>query len=422
MYIERNITEYLKNTVKSSLVTLVTGSRQVGKSTLIRHSFPEYNYVTFDNIEALELARNDVKAFFKKYKYPLIIDEFQYAPNILSEIKLIVDEIKYENLNNKKTKVSKNNLTKKNKSYGYFILTGSQRFESMKNIKESLAGRVSIINLYGLTNREIKKDKVKAFLPDKIDGNYKYKNSKNIFEKIYKGSFPEIQDISDDMIDNFFENYINTYIERDVKNIINISDKIKFIKFVRNLAARTSQELNMTDICNGIDITIATGNKWLSLLEDTNLIYLLPPYFNNAINRIIKRPKIHFMDTGLASYLAGYHSIEAIERSAYAGSIFETYVVSEIIKSHVNAGLNIKDKFYYIRNSNNVEIDLIMNINNTFYPIEIKKSHTPDKSCIKNFSLLHKSKVKTGNGIVICDRNDCMPIDSENMMIPVEII
>lgn len=411
MYIERNISEYLKRRIDSSFVTILTGSRQVGKSTLLRHLLPNYTYVSFDDIEILELARNDVKAFFKKYVPPLIIDEFQYATNILSEIKLIVDELKFKEIENEE-------VNKK----GLFVLTGSQRFEAMKSVQESLAGRVAVINLYGLTNREILKKGAKRFLPSEIDLKFKVNDNKNIFEKILKGSYPEIQNLKNKTIDEFFADYINTYIERDVKNIIDISDKIKFLNFMRNVAALTSQELNMERICNGIGISIVTGNKWLSLLVNTNIVYLLQPYFNNHIKRIIKRPKIHFFDTGLLAYLAGYHSVETLERGALAGSIFETYVVTEIIKSFVNVGEDINDKFFYIRNSNNVEIDLIINVNHTLYPIEIKKAYTPKSDSIKNFSLLSKANEQVGKGLVICNRDDCFPIDEHNYMVPVELI
>lgn len=411
MYIDRNISEYLKKRVSSSFISIITGSRQVGKSTLLRHLFPDYTYVTFDNIEVVDLAINDQKAFFKKYKLPLIIDEFQYAPNILHEIKIMVDMLKYEEVEKEKRS-----------NRGLFILTGSQRFETMKNVQESLAGRVSIINLYGLTNREIKKEKAKAFLPYDIDENYKNNERENIFNKIFKGSYPEVQDLGDKSLDEFFLDYINTYIERDIKNIIGISDKMKFIHFMRNVASITAQELNLTSICDGIGISSVTANKWLSLLVDTNIVYLLEPYYNNHISRLVKRPKLHFFDTGLCANLAGYHSVETLERSAFSGAIFETYVVTEIIKSHVNAGENIRDKFFYLRNNNGIEIDLLIMIDKTLYPIEIKKAFTPKRDSIKNFSILNKTNENVGRGLVICNRDDCFPIADDNIMIPAEII
>lgn len=411
MYINRNITEYLRQKVSSSFVTILTGSRQVGKSTLLRHLFPNYTYVTFDNIEALDLAVNDQKAFFKKFPFPIIIDEFQYAPNILSEIKMIVDELRFKEVEN----------DEKN-GRGLFILTGSQKFETMKNIQESLAGRASIINLYGLTNREIKKEEPKAFLPYDIDESFKTSENESIFNKIFKGSYPEVQDLGNKTIDEFFSDYINTYIERDIKNIIDISDKVKFVHFMRNIAGITAQELNLTSVCDGVGISSVTANKWLSLLVDTNIVYLLEPYYNNHIKRVVKRPKIHFFDTGLCANLAGYHTVETLERSAFSGPIFETYVVTEIIKSHINAGENINDKFFYLRNNNNIEIDLIMLIDKTLYPIEIKKAFTPKRDSIKNFSILSKTNEKIGSGLVICNRDNCFPITEDILMVPVEII
>ena len=213
-----------------------------------------------------------------------------------------------------------------------------------------------------------------------------------------------------------------TYIERDIRDLINIKDETKFLKFISNVAARTGQELNMTDICNSIDITNATGENWLSILKNTGTIYLLQPYSNNNIARIVKKPKIYFMDTGLACYLAGYVDATTLEKSAYNGAIFETYVVTEIIKSFTNNGIDVRRHLYYYRDNNGREIDLLIIQNNVVYPIEIKKSSNPGTTSIKNFGVVEKFGMEVGNGGVICMANSLFPIDKNNNYIPIELI
>ena len=243
-----------------------------------------------------------------------------------------------------------------------------------------------------------------------------------MFNKIIKGSYPEIYKNEEIDRNEYFETYIRTYIERDIRQLINVQDEIKFLKFISNVAVRTGQELNLTDICNGIGITSATAEKWLSILKNTGIIYLLQPYSNNNVARIVKKPKVYFMDTGLACYLAGYMDSVALEKSAYNGAIFETYVISEIIKSYINNGLDAKKYLYYYRDNNGKEIDLIIIKNNVVYPIEIKKSANPGKEVIKNFSVINKFGLEVGNGGVICMKSEIFPIDKENNYIPIELI
>ena len=220
----------------------------------------------------------------------------------------------------------------------------------------------------------------------------------------------------------FFETYIRTYIERDIRKLINIKDELKFLKFIGNVAVRTGQELNMNDICNGIGISNSTGENWLSILANTGLIYLLQPYSNNNVARIVKKPKIYFMDTGLACYLAGYLDAITLEKSAFNGAIFETYVITEIIKSYTNNGMDAKKYLYYYRDNNGKEIDLLIIYNNVVYPIEIKKSANPGKEAIKNFSVVEKFGMEIGNGGVICMKNELFPINEKNNYIPIEFI
>ena len=242
------------------------------------------------------------------------------------------------------------------------------------------------------------------------------------FDKIIKGSYPEIYKNKDIDRNEYFETYIRTYIERDIRQLINVQDEIKFLKFISNVAVRTGQELNLSDICNGIGITSVTAEKWLSILKNTGIIYLLQPYSNNNVARIVKKPKVYFMDTGLACYLAGYMDSITLEKSAFNGAIFETYIISEIIKSYINNGLDAKKYLYYYRDNNGREIDLLIIKNNVVYPIEIKKSANPGKESIKNFSVVNKFGLEIGNGGVICMKNEIFPIDRENNYIPIELI
>lgn len=417
-YIKRTIENAIRKNEKSFPVVMITGPRQVGKTTLlnmIMKENKEITYVSLDDLNARTLAIEDPELFFRTYETPLIIDEFQYAPNILSYIKIQVDKKRLENLENDKIKCN-----------GLYYLTGSQAFQTMKNITESLAGRVGILDLYGLSNREINKVEEDIFIPDleilKNKVKVKKLSTLKLYEKIIRGSYPELYKNQDMDKNKYFETYIRTYIERDIRQIINVQEELKFLKFINNIAARTGQELNMTDICNGIGISNSTGDRWLSILTNSGLVYLLQPYFNNTVARIIKKPKIYFMDTGLACYLAGYIDAVTLEKSAYSGAIFETYVISEIIKSYTNQGIEAKKYLYYYRDNNLKELDLLIIYNNIVYPIEIKKSASPKRDSIKNFEVVNKFGMKVGNGGVICMKEELFPIDKNNNYIPIELI
>ena len=415
-YINRTIEKSVNEISKTFPVVMITGPRQVGKTTLLNKIKEEknLNYVSLDDLKARSLAIEDPELFLRTYEYPLIIDEFQYAPNLLSYIKIIVDE----------KRLAK--LKKNTKSNGLFYLTGSQAFQSMKNVSESLAGRVGILDLYGLSNREINNKKEKIFIPElqllKEKEKCEKLSTQKLYERILNGSYPQIH--IDKKIDRekYYETYIRTYIERDIRDLINIKDETKFLKFISNIAARTGQELNMTDICNSIEISNATGENWLSILKNTGIVYLLQPYSNNNIARIVKKPKIYFMDTGLACYLVGYINNVTLEKSAYNGAIFETYVITEIIKSFTNNGVDVRRHLYYYRDNNGKEIDLLIIKDNVIYPIEVKKSCNPGKESIKNFKIVEKFGMKVGNGGVICMSKDLFPIDVNNNYIPIELI
>ncbi len=417
-YIKRSMEEQLNKMAKSFPVVMITGPRQVGKTTLlnsIKENDNNINYVSLDDLSVRALAIEDPEMFLEKYKFPLIIDEFQYAPDLLSYIKIIVDKKRLENLKDDNIKAN-----------GLYYLTGSQIFHTMKNVSESLAGRVGILELYPLSNREIESIKDSLFLPDLklLEDRKKGKRLEidNIYEKILQGSYPILYSNKDMDRTAFLSTYIKTYIERDIRELINVKEETKFLKFIECIAVRTGQELNINDISNSIGISNHTTEDWLSILVSTGLVYLLQPYFNNNVARIVKRPKIYFMDTGLACYLAGYMDSVTLEKSAFNGAIFETYVITEIIKSFANNGMDSRKYLYYYRDNNGKEIDLLIFYNNTVYPIEIKKNYNPGKESIKNFDITKKFGVNVGNGMVICLTKDLFPLDKNNFLMPIELL
>lgn len=417
-YISRTIEEKLISMIGKYQVIMITGPRQVGKSTLLsfisRKLDIKINRVTLDDLILRSQAQEDPELFLRTHEAPLIIDEFQRAPELLSYIKMIVD-----NENEKITFGEKESVET------LYFLTGSQIFETMEEISESLTGRVGILDLYGLSEREIEGKSSELFIPNiesiKKRERTEYKSTLDLYKKIYKGSYPELY-INDKDIEQYYSDYFRTFIEKDIRKLINIKDENKFIKFVSSLAARTGQEFIASSIASEIGIDDKTVNAWLSILKNTGVIYLLGPYMNNSVGRAIKREKIYFTDTGLACYLAGYVDYVTLEKSAYSGPIFETYVVNEIIKSFTNHGKDARKHLYYYRDSSQKEIDLLINYNNVIYPVEIKKSANPGKDAIKNFNVVDNFEAEKGNGVVLCMTKDIVAYDDNNYMVPIEYI
>ena len=418
-YIRRTIENSINSLIDKCPIVMITGPSQVGKTTLRNHlvatSKEKINYVSLDNLLIRSQAIEDPELFLRTYEPPLIIDEFQYAPDLLSYIKMKVDTARNNEMFGNGKKVGT-----------LYYLTGSQVFQTMKNVSESLAGRVGILDLYGLSERELEEIEEPVFIPDTEDPKNKQKRKSKstgeIFENIINGSYPEVNNENGRNREQFYEDYIRTYIERDVRQLINIKDENKFVKFISSVAARTAQEYNALDIANDIGVDSKTIDEWISILKNTHLVYMLQSYSNNNIQKTIKRPKIYFMDTGLACYLTGYMSSSTLERSAYNGAIFETYIMSEIIKTYTNNGLNPKTRLYYYRDTNQREIDLLIFYDNTVYPVEIKKSANPGKEAIKNFDLVNKFEVNVGTGIVLCMMENIMSIDNNNYFVPIEYI
>ena len=399
-YIKRNAEEVIKKAEKMFKAILVTGARQVGKTTMLKNLKPDIQYVTLDDMLLNQSAQEEPEMFLKSNQPPIIIDEVQYAPDLLRYIKIVVD-----NSNEK----------------AMFYLTGSQQFHLMKNISESLAGRIGIINLLGLSLREIKENNFNMpFTPreEYLEERKKYKMSipyEEIWDIIHKGAMPALYQEESDA-EMFFSMYVNTYIERDVRNLTQVGDTLQFLKFMTALASRIGQLLNLNSVANEVGISLPTAQRWLSILISSNIVYLLEPYYNNIMKRAVKTPKIYFLDTGLAAYLTKWKNKEVLEAGNMAGNFFENFVIVEILKSYYNAG-ELRPPLYFYRDKEKREIDLVIEQNGTLYPIEIKKSAKPTKNMIENFSVLDKVS-KVGEGAIICMYDRILDLDEKNKAIP----
>lgn len=408
-YIERAITPILKKRVSTSKCTLITGARQVGKSTLVKHEFPEYNRANFDDKLTRLQAKEEPKLFFLNNPCPLFIDEVQKENSIIEDIKMKVDE---------------------SEERGLFILSGSQKLELMKGISESLAGRVSITELSGLSMREINGVKFnRHFVPTEEYLKEREKDIKpysDLWETIHKGSYPELYDVERDW-QEYYSSYVSTYLERDINELIS-ADSITFTKFLIAVAARTGEMLNYANIASEVGVSEPTIKTWISILERTGIVFLLQPYSASALSRAIKTPKIYFRDTGLACYLTRWLTADALKCSAVAGNMFETFMVSEILKSYTNEGKDYKfNIFYYRGKDKNVaeenEIDLIIEEDGILYPIEIKMSGNPKANMGAANPVLDKIKEKSrGMGVVLCLVDKKTYLRENLVALPIEYI
>lgn len=415
MYIKRNIENKLIEASKQFASITIYGSRQVGKSTLIQHLFPTIPYVTLDDIEIRDYAIRDPKGFIKYYSSPLVIDEIQKAPQLLEYIKIEIDNMKKKFLSNNEPPKF------------LYILSGSNQFELQEAITESLAGRTCVFNLSSLSYNEIKGRKSYSYFNPSIDNlrdkeqllNGNYRSRKEIFEDIFVGGMPEYISLQLNR-DMFFKSYITTYIEKDVKQIISATKETTFMNFMKYVALRTACQIDYTEISRSIGIDARTVKGWISILETSGIIKVIQPYASNISDRIIKTPKLYFMDTGLCAYLCGIPSADILEKSAFAGAFYETYVISEIIKSFYNAYKKVDDIYYY-RDKDQHEVDLIIDSYDSIYPIEIKKGINP-VSHTKKFTILKKYKKRINTGLVIDSSNKVFPINDEVYYCPIDII
>ncbi len=309
-----------------------------------------------------------------------------------------------------------------NRENGMYYLTGSQMFHMMNNVSESLSGRVGILSMYSFSRAETEGRESIPFLPSKAKNTVSEDKISEIFERIIRGSMPQLVCDLGLQAEDYYGSYLQTYIERDIRNLVNIKDEGKFTKFISCVAARTSQEVNLADIAKDVEIDRKTADSWLSILVASGIVVLLHPYSGNTIKRIVKRPKLYFMDTGLACNLSMWNNARALELSAMAGAMFENYVVSEIIKGYANNGIDVRSRLTYYRDNNGKEIDLMVIENGKIYPIEIKMSADPGKKALKNFSVLDSLHEETGEGAVLCMSSSVIPLDEKNKLIPIKAI
>lgn len=405
MYIQRHLESQIREASKFYPVVMVCGQRQVGKSTMLNHiKEKERRYVTLDDGNARRLAEKDPALFFETYGFPLLIDEFQRVPSILLEMKRIVDQ---------KALAGEDNN-------GMYWLTGSQKFKMMKDVSESLAGRIAVFDMSGLSAAEIEGREAGVFYPvveelRKRAQKYQPKTVHEIYEQIFRGGMPKL--IATDLDrERFYTDYINTYLERDIKELALVGKLGEFYDFLVFMAARTSMELKYSEIANAIGISAPTAKEWVSILERSGIIFILRPYYNNITNRLVKTPKMYFMDTGLAAYLCRWPNAETLEKGAMDGAFFETYVVSEIVKSYYNAGK--RPDLYYYRDIDGKEIDLLFAEGDKIYPVEIKKAKAPDRAD-KNFSVLDKLKKDIQPGVILCMADEMLPFSRDVWYFPV---
>lgn len=416
MYYRRDIENYLKEMGKHFESIVVYGSRQVGKSTTIKHAFAnDFSYVSLDDADELETALARPKLFLDVHPWPLVIDEVQKAPKLLNEIKKRIDEERERKL--------RENLPKEL----MYILTGSNRFELQQGISESLAGRAAVIEMASFTQMEAIERKGELFHPDiatllKIekDGNVPYANQIDVFDRIFRGGMPDIV-VNNVPRDTYFRSYFDTYIERDVRSLINAASEMNFRKFVTYLAFRTAQQVNYEVFAREIGIDSATCKRWVSILQTSGIIVLLEPYMASISKRVIKAPKLYFMDTGLCSYLCKWASSEMLRECAMNGAFFETFVVSEVIKSFYNAGKEFENTLFYYRDIDQKEIDLLYVEADSIYPIEIKKGIAPTKPS-KNFNVLSKYGKTIKPGLVIDCTDKIRPINDMAYYFPVYLL
>lgn len=418
MYIKRNIEELVQKTEKGFKAVLITGARQVGKSTLLKHIYGGRKYITFDDPVLLSETKREPGLFFRNNKPPMILDEVQYISDLFPYIKIECD---------------------KTEKKGLFQMTGSQQYHLMKNVSESLAGRIAVLELAGLSLREIQGETFnRPFIPTV---NYleererKVKHCEDLWEIIHKGGYPALYDENVDW-QTFYASYVQTYIDRDINDLTNIKDKLKFTQFLTAIAARSGQILNYSSIAEQLEISSVTVKEWISVLEASGIIYILQPFSNSALNRAIKTPKLYFRDTGLACYLTRYPTAETAMNGAMAGALFETFAVSEVLKSFSNAGLDYRMYVTYYRGKDKIrrqkngqkaeqesEIDLLIEEGDTIYPIEIKLSANPRLSMTNAFDMIDKiTGKKRGNGVVICMYEAVQWLNERTVAIPIEYI
>ena len=409
MYITRHMEKPVMELNEQYPVLLLTGPRQVGKTTMLEHLIEVEGKgrkkVSLDDLTLRELAKTDPKMFFQLYQPPLLIDEVQYAPELFPYIKIMVDE---------------------RHQPGDFWLTGSQLFKMMEGVQESLAGRVALLHLSPLSQSEIMKRPPEPpfslelpLLSERQNGRQML-NTPEVFQRIHQGGMPALVTGTYSNASIFYSSYIDTYMERDVRRLSNDIDSLKFLRFLRSVAARTSQQVNYKGIADHAEIDQTTAKNWLHVLEALGIIFLLEPYSNNVLKRTVSTPKLYFYDSGIVCYLTRWSSPETAMEGAMSGALLENYTVAEIIKTYQNAG---QEPFlYYYRDKDAREIDLILERDGKLFPIEIKKMASPPKKLTKVFDLIDKSPLQRGTGAILCMADQLGAFDQNNLIVPISLI
>jgi predicted AAA+ superfamily ATPase len=409
MYFHRHIEAVVERIARRKPVIVLTGARQVGKSTMLKETFKGIRYITLNRPLVRQSAEDNPTLFFEVNKPPVIVDEIQKAAGLFEYIKDIVDEQKIK---------------------GQFYLSGSQSMKLMKNVSDSLAGRAGVIKMLGLSMRELDGVALReVFLPtaehmDAMAREIPPFDYAMTVRRIHKGFFPELYETESDLKDwaDYYSAYFQTYIEKDIKDVLNIQDESAFIKFVKAIAALTGEMLNYTTIAEICGKDVKTVKAWLSVMESSGLVYLLEPYYNNFNKRLIKTPKLYFLDTGLACWLLGWNTPEQLTNGAMWGHIFESFVFAEVLKSFYNDGI-VTPPLYYYRDKDRNEIDLLVEADGVLYPVEIKTTSEPTRAMAGAFRCVEGiPNKKIGTGAVICLAKERLPLSDGVWSMPVRLI
>lgn len=404
-YIRRQIEPLLRSAGGEYAVVLVTGPRQVGKSTVVAHVLDQFDTpverLSLDDLELRRLAQQDPSLFFQLHEPPVFVDEVQYAPQLFSQVKLLVDS---------------------GAPAGSFWLSGSQQFRLMELAGESLAGRVAVVALSSLSLRERNADPDAGHLNLSMDslkarmGVSTPVSASTLFEMIHQGSMPAVVNGSRSNLGLYYSSYIQTYIERDVRRLLGNVDAVEFADFMRAAAARCSQLLNVAAIASDVQMRPDKAREWLAVLERSGIVFKLHPYSNNQLKRTVKAPKLYFHDCGLVAHLARWNSAGALEAGAMSGAFVENFVVSELYKGFLNEG--VEPPLYYYRDRDSKEIDVVMEADGELHPIEVKKTASPNKAMAKAFSVLDRSAVPRGSGAIVCLAERLSALDAETFVVP----
>ena len=407
MYSPRTLERFFLEAADQFPVMLVTGARQVGKTTFLQHLLQsERTYVTLDDPLILSLAKEEPALFMQRFPPPALIDEIQYAPELLPYIKMEVDKRRVPNL---------------------FWLTGSQHFHLMHGVSESLAGRVGILQLLGLSRRECLGQSLTSipFVPTPEELTRRSRSGgnlslKQLYEFVWRGSFPGIALHGETDRDLFYSSYVQTYLQRDIRDLARVGDELAFLRFLRAAAARSGQLLNMAELSRDADVAHNTAKNWLSILQASGIVYLLEPYHTNITKRLVKTPKLYFVDTGLCAWLTEWSSPETLEAGAASGAILETWILTELLKTWWHNGR--RAPFYFYRDKDQKEIDLLIIQDGVIYPLEFKKTASPGRNAVRHFQVLEKLNMPTGPGGVICLVERALPLKPKASSIPVSTI